>query len=257
MTRPPESPRFIVLCPLAHEAKPARAAARALRTPGGNANIQITITGPGGAAVRACLQRILVDSTIQYGSPSGTMPPVSRPIPILFGTCGGLRRPHPDTAAAPAISEVIDESGRRWAVPMRSATALGNNAVLLSVKSPLFSIESKHAASSRFNADLVDCESAAFAEACESASVRWGIVRGISDAWNESLPEQAATWIDPRGTTRITKVLTDCLTHPSLIPRVIRLGRQSSAALRAAGEQLRAMILTELRSATGENHHRA
>jgi O-succinylbenzoate synthase len=136
---------------------------------------------------------------------------------------------------------------------MHFATARSSQAVLLSVKSPLFSIESKHAASTRFNADLVDCESAAFAEACESAGVRWGIVRGISDAWDESLPEQAATWIDSHGTTRVSKVLTDCLTQPSLIPRVIRLRRQSTTALRAAGEQLRAMILSELRSGIGDN----
>lgn len=204
------APTTAILCPLQHEAPAARRAAGTLA--------QIVVCGPGADRTRAAVKRIASQGTTRI---------------ILFGTCAGLRALPAGHATdlAPSIGAVIDRSGGHWTTGAPGVT-------ILTVDTPLFDIAEKQAAREQTGADLADCESAAFAASCDEAGLHWSIIRAISDDWNEPLPRQAEHWITPDGSTRIGRVILDCLVSLNVIAGVLRLSRRSNKALRAAADRL-------------------
>ncbi len=214
----------LVVCPLEIEASAARAA---LRRAGLREGVRVVVSGPGIAAARGAV-RMGLDAC--GGRASGA---------VLFGTCGSLHVGAERFGAAPEIGVVVDASGKRWAAASLHGGGGGDTAgVLACVESPLVTPADKRACHARTGADFVDCESAGFAAACEEAAIAWGVVRGVSDAWDETLPAEVARWVSERGGTMVARVAWDCVRSPSLVPRVMRLGRRSGAALRAAGDRL-------------------
>lgn len=225
----------LVVCPLGIEASAARAA---LRRAGLMGRVRVEVSGPGIAATREAV-RVGVDAC--GGRVMGA---------VLFGTCGSLHVGAERFGAAPEIGVVVDASGKRWAAALLGEGGAGVLGILACVDSPLITPADKRACHARAGADFVDCESAGFAAACEEAGVAWGVVRGVSDAWNEALPVEVARWVSERGGTKVARVAWDCVRSPSLVPRVMRLGRRSGAALRAAGDRL----VTVVGGALGRQH---
>lgn len=221
------STRVLVVCPLAFEAAAARAA---LGAAGLTNAAKIVVSGPGS---RAMSERL--------GHAFATMP--DRPLAVvLFGTCGSLHAGTNSLGVAPEVGCIMDVHGHRWTPTLGSPASSPNSASVISVPSPLLTPSEKQACFERHRADFVDCESAAFAEACDGAHVPWTVVRGVSDAWSDNLPPQVANWVSANGTTRIIRVAVDLLRSPSLIPPTIALGNRSRKALRTAGKRLAAII---------------
>ncbi len=165
---------------------------------------------------------------------------------VLAGVAGGLRPTAvPGTAVVPSI--IVDEHGREWLVPAR----MGSGEVgappppairCLSAEHVLRTPDAKRVAAERFDADLVDMESAAFARVAEAARWNWRVIRGISDGHNETLPDGVEQWTAPNGQTRIGAVLGSLARRPmrlpTLVPQLLALARRSGAAMQAVEDAL-------------------
>ena len=82
--------------------------------------------------------------------------------------------------------------------------------------------------------DAVDMESAAVAEACEDTGTPWSVVRTISDHLADGLVDETILrLLGTDGRPRIGAALGELARHPGQIPRLSRLGRSTSVALRA------------------------
>lgn len=211
---------MLVLCPLVIEARAAERAAHRRAT--------VLTIGPGpDAAERAVLE-------LDAGAAD---------VVILFGVAGGLT----DTPLAPAIRAVIDPvTHETYCSPIITAMPPHDSAVLVAgVDAPVRTPPAKRELAERTGAQLVDCESHAFARACRDRGMQWAIVRGVSDGPLESLPIEVSNWVDGRGRTRIGRVALDLMRRPSLLPRILLLGRRSNRALDAAGRRLMTLLDAE------------
>ena len=165
---------------------------------------------------------------------------------VLAGVAGGLRPAAiPGTAVVPSI--IVDEDGRVWHAPARTdlsdAGAPPRPAVrCLSAEHVIRTPDAKRVAAERFDADLVDMESAAFARVAEAAGWNWRVIRGISDGYNEALPDGVERWTSANGRTRIGAVLGSLARRPmrlpTLVPQLLALGRRSGAAMQAVEDAL-------------------
>ncbi|MDX2114554.1 MAG: hypothetical protein SFZ24_02890 [Planctomycetota bacterium] len=203
--------RPVILCPLEIE---RRSIGRLLRE-----RAEIVRTGPGAGAVRRG-----VEEALRAGAP---------PLLVLFGLAGGLR----SGLTAPRIGRVMDKDARSWDAPL-VAPGSGPAACVIGVDEPVTDRDRKKRMAEAYGADLVDCESHAFAEACAAAGVRWAVVRGVSDGPEVTLPAHAQEWVDAEGRTRVGRVFLACLLSPGVLPAVVQLGLRSKPALREARARL-------------------
>jgi len=253
---PGPSARVTIVCPLEFE---RRALARA-----GLATLcDLHRSGPGRAAITAW---------------AAAIDPPPGPV-VLAGLAGGLQPPpaadSDATAAGPAatsrariVTRVRDEAGK---VCVLSAVASAGpvlptgsprpasgkvcvlSALLLSALEPpdctvvsrgriVVSAREKRALGEETGADLVDLESAAFAETATARGWSWGIVRGVSDDVGTDLPAGVGSWTDDRGRTRPLRVLADVLRRPASIASLLRLRRDGERALREVADLLRTWL---------------
>ncbi|MGO1077188.1 phosphorylase family protein [Inquilinus sp. CA228] len=80
---------------------------------------------------------------------------------------------------------------------------------------------------------IVDLESAAVAAAAAEAELPFGVLRAVADPAAHGLPPAALVGLDSEGRPAIGPVLRALARSPSQLPALIRLGRQSSAAMAA------------------------
>ena len=222
---------IVVLCPLRVE---HTAVARALRRAGlGEDVVEVRCTGPGGAAV---------------GRAVAALPRERVRCVLLAGVAGGLAEVG---ERVPAIGRVVDVAGGSW-----RCSVGGGGCTIIGVDEVAHGVEEKRALRERTGAELVDTESHAFAAACAARGWRWGVVRGVSDRWDEALPREVGGWVDARGRTRIGRVAADVLRRPRLIGDLVRLGRRSGDAMRAVGERVVEVIKSQMakdqRASVGE-----
>ena len=213
-----------VICPLEFERSRLARAAKAR-------GWVLHCSGPGRAAIERWA------ASVRF--PAGTEV-------VLAGVAGGLRPAAiPGTAVVPSI--IVDEDGRLWHPTAR--TGRGDVAApprpavrCLSAQHVLRTPDAKRVAAERFDADLVDMESAAFARVAEAAGWNWRVIRGISDGYNETLPEGVERWTSANGRTRIGAVLGSLARRPmrlpTLVPQLLALGRRSGAAMQAVEDAL-------------------
>ena len=213
-----------VICPLEFERSRLAHAAKAR-------GWVLHCSGPGGAGIERWA------ASVRF--PAGTHV-------VLAGVAGGLRPTAiPGTAVVPSI--IVDEDGRVWHPPVRTgradAGAPPQPAVrCLSAQQVIRTPDAKRVAAERFDADLVDMESAAFARVAEAAGWDWQVIRGISDGYNETLPDGVELWTSANGRTRIGAVLGSLARRPmrlpTLVPQLLALGRRSGAAMQAVEDAL-------------------
>jgi adenosylhomocysteine nucleosidase len=79
-------------------------------------------------------------------------------------------------------------------------------------------------------ADAVDMESYAIVAAAHRCHVPAVVIRAISDSFEQSMPMDFSEAISDDGRVLISAVLREVAAHPSMLPGLIRLGRQSNRA---------------------------
>ena len=158
-----------------------------------------------------------------------------RPI-VLAGLAGGLTE-RVEVGSAWIIREV--RAGNEALVPAWIPMIEGVR--FATVSCPLKSLttpEAKRAWHRERGTDLVDLESEAFARAMLRTQRRWAIVRGVSDAVDDALPDSIDSWVDEHGRTRHGFIALAHLRRPSLVAITQRIGKQARQAMDSAAELL-------------------
>ncbi|MCH8344406.1 MAG: hypothetical protein IH983_10500 [Planctomycetes bacterium] len=215
--------RPIIVSPLEFER-------RALRRAGLGQRCRLLCCGPGSRG-------------IQHWAASVTLvAPATQPV-ILAGLAGSLRKTYM-TRSAHLISTVIGDDGRRWAPTFGSPLQMTNrsDSIIASSATTLTTPIAKRAFADRSGADLVDRESAAFADAATQRGWRWAIVRGVSDGLQETLPPQIDDWIDQTGRAKASAVLAGILRHPAVLRDIGRLRADGLAAMQAVAKLICTML---------------
>ncbi len=215
--------RPIIVSPLEFER-------RVLRRAGLGQRCRLLCCGPGSGG-------------IQHWAASVTLiAPATQPV-ILAGLAGSLRKTY-KTRSAHLISTVIGDDGRRWAPTFGSLLPMTNQSgsIIASSATTLTTPIAKRAFADRSGAELVDRESAAFADAATQRGWRWAIVRGVSDGWQETLPPHIDDWIDQTGRAKASAVLAGILRHPGVVRDIGRLRADGLAAMQAVAKLICTML---------------
>lgn len=85
----------------------------------------------------------------------------------------------------------------------------------------------------RTGAVLVDMESHAVAMAAQAAGLPFIILRAVSDDARTALPDGLNSAVAPDGSSRLVPILAWLIRHPSRLPKLIELGRNTERALDA------------------------
>ncbi len=221
---PEAAPRHtVLLCPLAHEAKSIR---RHLALPR-YLMPSIIRTGPGATAVSKALERVAAEHADH-----------SSLLVVLAGVAGGLA----PVAAVPVIRAVVLEDATTHPVPFAPHEKDEPTVTLLGIDVPLASPGVKQEWNELTGASLVDTESHALVATCTRLGLTWSVVRGVSDAFDETLPIAVTHWVGANGATRPAQVAIDLIKRPSLVPEVWRLGKRSSACLQLVAARVATII---------------
>lgn len=170
---------------------------------------------------------------------------------VSFGFAGGLALDLP--AGCLLLPKILRCAGRDdIAVDQKAEIAEGavgllvgatplSRGALLTVETPLATVEDKQQTHERFEAVAVDMESYWVAEACRRAGLGFLALRAVSDPAERALPASAARAMGPDGDLQIGSLLAGLLSRPGDIPDLVRLGldsRKASAALGRAAALL-------------------
>lgn len=186
----------------------------------GLGGVMVVQTGIGKDAILRTLERTLRD---RAGRP---------PIGVLLaGACGGLVHTQP----VPPIAAIIDTHQHRWRPPL---AAESSGVTLVAVDHVVATPADKKALAESTGAAIVDMESHAFAARCEELSIPWGVVRGVSDTPEETLPSEVLGWITPEGNTRAFRAATDLALKPALIPHIAGVLKRSRRVLPLVGQRV-------------------
>jgi adenosylhomocysteine nucleosidase len=98
-------------------------------------------------------------------------------------------------------------------------------------------------------AEVVDMESFSILRAANKKNVPSLVVRAISDSFDRDMPAELDTILDPQGHVKIASAVRYVVKHPSLLPALMRLGRDSKTAAEALAHFLE-LYITKLSSAT-------
>lgn len=164
--------------------------------------------------------------------------------PIILAGLAGALREDISKGSAYVATRVIDDAGRSW---QPTGIAKGNlhgpsGPTIISTVHTITTTQDKRALAELSGADLVDLESAAFAEAASASGRRWAIVCGVSDGLHDTLPEDIDRWVDEQGRTRTSAVIAAILRHPGLVGEVRRLRADSIEAMNAVAEVIRSIL---------------
>jgi len=215
-----EPSHAVVICPLEFER-------RALSQAGVGKYCEVSCCGPGGSAARQGVRSSAI---------------IDGPI-ILAGLAGALREDI-SKGYAYVATRVIDDAGHSW---RPTGIAEGDlpgpsGPTIISTLHTITTTQDKRALAARSGADLVDLESAAFAEAASATGRRWAIVRGVSDGLHDAVPEDIDEWVDEQGRTRTSAVIAAILRRPALVGEVRRLRADSIKAMNAVAGVIDSML---------------
>ncbi len=204
--------RAIVVCALEFER-------RLLVRAGVGRICELACCGPGAERVRRWASQ---------QTPSGAV--------FLCGLAGALSDTFAVGTACAVATVVVDDRQIR---PSMTESA---GAVVACPASTLTTPASKRAWADRTGATLVDLESAAFALIAADKRWDWGIVRGVSDGPDTTLPGGIDTWVDGQGRSRPGRVLRAVLGGRVGVGQLARLRTQGIAAMAAAAVVLQRML---------------
>lgn len=166
---------------------------------------------------------------------------------VSFGVAGGLA-PGLRSGTLFCPSCVLDERSHDYqpdaswrAALIRSLATtslpLVHEGTLLSLPSPLLSVDAKGAMRERHQAMAVDMESAAIAAVAREYRIPFIVLRAIVDERGDNLPVELQTSIDAWGRPLAGRLLGSVLRHPALLAHLPALAvrmHKATRALRAA-----------------------
>ena len=145
-------------------------------------------------------------------------------------TCGV----HP--GAAYEVGEVMDAlSGERY------ATAAVANPVLLVTADHVAGREEKHSFAVNQGASLVDMEAATVARMARERQIPFRCWKAITDIATENLPD-FAPFLDAEQQLRTGRLAAYAVTHPWVLPALLRMGRNSKSGAVALRDTLNQWI---------------
>jgi nucleoside phosphorylase len=212
--------RVLLLAPMPNELAAVQRARRGTTLAG----VDAARTGIGPDRALATARRLLADSE----------PDVDHV--VISGIAGGLA---PATSVGDLVvpASVVDgATGDRFAAsPLGRVTPSG--AIWTAGTDSYRDTDEDRARYLAAGAVAVDMETAAIARACAEAGVPWTAFRAISDvAGDTSVGPAVMDMVDGEGRIRPGPAVRFLVTHPSRIPRMLRLGRDASRAARTAAE---------------------
>lgn len=159
---------------------------------------------------------------------SGGLAPDLRPGDLLIGAAVRTKSGEEYAAASTLIAACERESAP---APMRRAILFGADEIIMSAgeKARLYNAH---------GASAVDMESHGAARAARSAGVPFIAIRAIADPADRALPPVALNAVAPDGSTRALSVLWECAKAPKQFPALMRLGTDSSAAMKTLRRSL-------------------
>ncbi len=168
------------------------------------------------------------------------------PLVVSSGVCGALA---PDLGPGDLVlpESVLGPGGERLNVTPsrhRQATLLAGSArggTLVTSREVAATPEAKAALFASTGATAVDMESSLILAHAAGAGCPTLVVRGVSDAANESVPLELIELMTPAGKLRPGRTLALTLTRPRLLPRALALHRATRRALTAAAGLLAAL----------------
>jgi adenosylhomocysteine nucleosidase len=166
---------------------------------------------------------------------------------LSWGVAGGL-----DPALAPGTllipAEIASENGDRWRLAEMTGRGCEAGSILGLDRMVLAAAE-KSGLHALTGADAVDMESHRIALVAAEAGLPAIAVRAIGDPAGQTLPELVTRALDENGRPRIALVIAGLIRRPGDIRTLLRLNRDTSAALAslaAAADQTIAAILDRL-----------
>lgn len=89
-----------------------------------------------------------------------------------------------------------------------------------------------------FGAAAVDMESHGAGRAAREAGVPFAAIRAVADPASRAVPRAALNAVAPDGGTRVIPTLINCVKAPGDVPALLKLGAESSRALRSLSGRL-------------------
>ena len=217
-------PRSIILCPLAVEYEVIAGSTLTHHN-------DIICTGPGYDAIIFALE----DCRDRLEELEGGWDEDLHRIPFVLAGVAGSLCVECSAGSAWVGRSITSEQGKtvstswptteqRGAVGLTMMDILGSDTILDTVSA-------KVQARDRFGVHLVDTESHALAEWAKDEGFSFGVVRGVSDSFENALPPCVMNWTHPDGRTDMRRVVRDLALHPWWIPAVRELGRNTRDAL--------------------------
>jgi len=195
--------------------------------------VAVATAGPGRPAARRATEVLLIGHQPRWV--------------ISAGFAGAL---NPDFSRNDLVlpDEVIDPQGVRYVVEQPPALLAGfphRKGRLLTLDQIVVRSDEKRELRRDFEADLVDMETSAVAEACRAKLVRFLSIRVISDDAHADLPREVATLLSRKGSYRVGAAMRAVWRRPSSLKDFWTLYERS---LEAAGRlaQLVARCLDDL-----------
>ena len=214
-----------VVCGLRSEAAAVRAAI------GDDARVRVGVSGANAARAETIAAQFCEDG--------------ARAI-LSVGVSGGL---DPDLQPGDLVvgDRVINADGAAWPSDMGLLKSIitgahGNAAncgSLFGSDNVIAGGDEKAALYQKYGCLAVDMESHGAARAASAAGVPFLAVRAIADPAERALPPAALNAVAPDGSTRVAATLIAALRDPKQFPMLIKLGRDSSAAVKTLRTELR------------------
>lgn len=105
------------------------------------------------------------------------------------------------------------------------------------------SVKAKAALFAKTKAASVDMESHEVARAAQEANLPFLVLRAVSDAASEALPEFLAAATAPDGSTRLLAILAGIAKSPGRLPSLFRLARASNLAFASLRQALTLLLV--------------
>jgi adenosylhomocysteine nucleosidase len=189
-------------------------------------------TGIGRSAVEATLAWILGESI--------------DPRFILYAGFGGALNASLGVGDVLLADEVVDEAGGLWQTLWPgSAIAVPpwiRRGRLLTTAYLVATAEEKQRLGARHRAHAVDMEAAYVANICAERKIPFGCVRAISDAVDVPL-SQALVALMSGGHVSLPRVFAALIRRPTLLPELLRLGRDTRRAATQLAAALRELLV--------------
>ena len=200
--------------------------------PHASRNVVREVSLPGGGKIAWTISGIGSDSAFRAAKQLAQRHGVDWLVSV--GVSGALR-----LGLAPGdvvrVGLVIDEAGQRW--PASALPGSPGGPELLTtfcasqvIRSPF----EKKVLSDKWDALLVDMETAGVARAAQDAGVGFSVVRAISDGLRDSIPIDIMPFLNSEGHIRYPRLILAIMARPRAIPGLAQLGartRRASCAL--------------------------